>query len=55
LYAKVREGAISHFTGFSAPYEAPDEPELTLKSDELSVTESVDRLFSALREAKILS
>ncbi len=55
LYAKVREGEITSFTGFSAPYEEPLEPEITLKSDELSVEESVDVLFDELRKRKIIS
>lgn len=34
LYKQARAGRIKDFTGIDAPYEAPTEPELTLKSAE---------------------
>ena len=30
LYKKARAGEISHFTGISSPYEAPESPQLTI-------------------------
>jgi adenylylsulfate kinase-like enzyme len=30
LYAKARTGEISDFSGISAPYEAPESPDLTV-------------------------
>lgn len=33
LYQKARAGKLSDFTGISAPYEAPDAPELTLHTE----------------------
>ncbi|MGN0037143.1 MAG: adenylyl-sulfate kinase [Bacteroidaceae bacterium] len=45
LYAKARRGEIAHFTGISAPFEAPTHPALTLDTSQLSVQESVDRLL----------
>ena len=54
LYARVREGEITQFTGFGAPYEAPVDPEITLKTDELSVEESVDQLVEMLRARGII-
>jgi len=41
LYAKARSGQIPDFTGISAPYERPEEPELTLNSQQQSVNELV--------------
>lgn len=41
LYKKARAGEIPEFTGISAPYEAPDNPELTLKTGEMAIEESV--------------
>lgn len=40
LYAKARAGAIPEFTGVSAPYEPPLEPELVLRTDLESPEES---------------
>lgn len=34
LYKKARAGIIPHFTGIDSPYEAPEKPELTLKTAE---------------------
>ena len=41
LYKKARAGEISEFTGISAPYEAPQNPEITLHTGTLSIEESV--------------
>lgn len=46
LYAKARKGEIKDFTGISAPFEAPVAPSLEIKSSELSIEESIERIFS---------
>ena len=48
LYQKARAGEIPEFTGISAPYEAPDEPELVLDTNTQSVEESVAALVGHL-------
>jgi bifunctional enzyme CysN/CysC len=48
LYAKARRNEIKEFTGVSAPYEAPDKPEVVLHTDKLSVTEAVTRVLEFL-------
>ncbi len=48
LYAKARRGEISEFTGVSAPYEAPEKPELVLDTKRESVEESVATLVRYL-------
>jgi adenylylsulfate kinase len=48
LYAKARAGKIPEFTGISAPYEAPEKPELVLKTGELSEAESVAKIIGYL-------
>jgi bifunctional enzyme CysN/CysC len=48
LYAKARAGMIKEFTGVSAPYEAPMAPELELRTDKLSVGESVALILEYL-------
>jgi adenylylsulfate kinase len=45
LYKKARAGEIKGFTGIDDPYEAPLRPELHLKTHELSVAQSVQRLL----------
>jgi bifunctional enzyme CysN/CysC len=44
LYAKARAGEISDFTGISAPYEAPDEPELVVDTMALEVDAGVESI-----------
>jgi len=48
LYAKAREGKIPEFTGISAPYETPTNPEIVLKTGDLSLEQSVATLLSYL-------
>lgn len=45
LYAKARKNEIKEFTGISAPYEVPPNPEIELRTDQLSVQESVVRIL----------
>ena len=46
LYAKARRGEIKDFTGVSAPFEAPQSPDLELDTSLLSLEESVNSLLS---------
>ena len=48
LYVKARAMEISDFTGISAPYEAPASPEVELRTDLLTVPESVGRILEFL-------
>jgi bifunctional enzyme CysN/CysC len=49
LYARARAGEIREFTGISAPYEAPERPEIELRTDQMTVVESVRRVTEYLR------
>ncbi len=55
LYQKARKGEIPEFTGISAPYEAPENPELVLETGSLTVEESVARIIEYLEEKGYLS
>lgn len=48
LYKKARAGEIKEFTGISAPYEPPLNPEVTVNSAELSIKECAETIVSAL-------
>ena len=48
LYKKARAGEIPEFTGISAPYEAPESPELVLDTNRQSIEESVGKLVEYL-------
>ncbi len=49
LYAKARAKQIKEFTGISAPYEAPAQAEVELRTDQLSVSESVAKILDFLQ------
>ncbi|MVN88953.1 adenylyl-sulfate kinase [Deinococcus sp. HMF7620] len=48
LYLKALAGEIPHFTGVSDPYEAPEAPDLHLRTDQIAVDEGVRQLLVAL-------
>ena len=54
LYKKARAGEIKHFTGIDDPYEAPDQPEITLRTDKNSIEESVVQIMEELAERGVL-
>jgi adenylyl-sulfate kinase len=55
LYKKARRGEITQFTGVSAPYEAPERPELALDTDAQSIDSCVDTIVAHLRREGFLS
>jgi len=50
LYKKARAGEIKDFTGISAPYEAPENPEIRVQTDKVSVEEAVKIIVDYLQE-----
>ena len=54
LYAKARKGEIKEFTGISAPYEEPEQPEVVIKSGETSVEEAVIQVLKYLEKEGLL-
>jgi bifunctional enzyme CysN/CysC len=55
LYARENTGQIPDFTGISAPYEEPLEPELTIDTEEVSVDEGVESIMASLRLAGLIA
>jgi len=47
LYAKARAGQVKHFTGISAPYEAPEAPDLMIDTSQGLLEDHIN-LLSAL-------
>jgi adenylylsulfate kinase len=50
LYAKARAGVLKAFTGIDDPYEEPENPEITLHTDQETVDQSVARLLGYLEQ-----
>ncbi|OGY86818.1 MAG: adenylyl-sulfate kinase [Candidatus Kerfeldbacteria bacterium RIFOXYA2_FULL_38_24] len=57
LYKKARKGEIPEFTGVSAPYEEPQNPEIIVATDKLEgdINGAVDYLFQQLQIKKIIN
>jgi adenylylsulfate kinase len=48
LYKKARAGEIPNFTGIDSPYEAPLNPEIHIKTADISVEEGVNQLLKII-------
>jgi adenylylsulfate kinase len=48
LYQKARQGEVAEFTGISSPYEPPENPEIILHTESMSVPESVKTVIEYL-------
>jgi adenylylsulfate kinase-like enzyme len=50
LYEKAKAGAIKHFTGIDSPYEAPEQPELTIKTEDADPATHAAAIVAYLKE-----
>lgn len=48
LYKKARAGEVKNFTGIDSPYEKPESPDLVIKTEALTVEQSVERLLNVV-------
>lgn len=53
LYKKARKGEIKDFTGINAPYEAPDHPDVEVKTDGKEIEESVQYIYERIKDKLI--
>lgn len=49
LYEKARAGLIKDMTGISSPYEAPENPDIEIKTEEESVDHAVSRIIAFIK------
>ena len=54
LYKKARAGLIKNFTGIDDPFEIPRNPEIIVDTEELTVSESVDKILGFLIANKLI-
>ena len=54
LYKKARAGKIKGFTGIDQPYEAPDNPDLSLKTVNRTIGETVLEVIELLEKNGII-
>lgn len=50
LYDRARAGKIPNFTGISAPYECPDNPDLVIETRNITVEQSSSALIAKLTQ-----
>lgn len=55
LYKKAREGKIGEFTGITAPYEPPANPELHLDANTITIDQGRDQILAFLKSRGITS
>ncbi|WP_417619341.1 adenylyl-sulfate kinase [Oceanihabitans sediminis] len=49
LYKKARSGEIKNMTGISAPYEAPENPDIEIKTENESIEEAVQKILNYIK------
>jgi len=54
LYKKALAGEIKEFTGISAPYEEPENPELVLDTSKETPEESVEKVLNYMKDRGLL-
>jgi 3'-phosphoadenosine 5'-phosphosulfate synthase len=54
LYKKAREGSIQGFTGVTQAYEAPEHPDLIVRTENLSIRDSTHCLIEMLENENII-
>jgi len=49
LYKKARQGEIKNMTGVSAPYEAPENPDIEINTETESIEKSVEKIIHFIK------
>jgi len=49
LYKKARSGEIKNMTGISAPYEAPEHPDIEIRTENESISSSIKKLIDFIK------
>ena len=55
LYKRARKGEIPNFTGISAPFDEPINPQITISTEGGEINDCVDSLLNSLKEYLTLS
>lgn len=55
MYLKARSGEISNFTGISSPYESPENPELHIINNEITLDDASNQIIEYLIEKKYIN
>ena len=55
LYKRARAGEIKNYTGIDSPYEEPENPELTINTNDETLDNSVSKILSFLEQNFLIS
>ena len=55
LYKKAKEGLIKGLTGVDDPYEVPENADIIIDTDGISVADAVDNIISHLKKANLIN
>ena len=55
MYLKARSGEISNFTGISSPYESPENPELHVINNKITLDDASNQIVEYLIEKKYIN
>ena len=55
MYVKARSGKIKNFTGISSPYEAPENPEIHIINNSITIDAASDQIISYLIDKKLIN
>lgn len=55
LYKKAMAGEMVNFTGISDPYEPPENPDIVVRSDRETLSESVNNIWQELLRRELIS
>lgn len=55
LYKKAREGKIENFTGISAPYEEPEQPDITIDTSVMPLNEAAQTIVEYLVRKSVIN
>jgi adenylylsulfate kinase len=55
MYIKARSGEIKNFTGISSPYENPENPEIHVVNNSITLDEASNQIINYLIESKYIT
>ncbi len=55
MYAKARSGEIKNFTGISSPYEIPENPEIHLVNNDISLDDASNQVINYLIKSNYIN
>jgi adenylylsulfate kinase len=55
IYEKAKAGIIKNFTGISAPYEPPENPEMVIQSHKVDATKAAKQVLELMEKNKIIN